>query len=632
MHRFFSLAIIIFVALIAVGCSGKANPVFSESSADGVINTTGEIPGHSLAGVWEMIIDPDTLESEIVPVRDLSIHMNITNYVKPLGIHVNSFNSTTKIMNVDITINNLTSYTGHDVRLILFVNDQGLKLTNDDGWTDLYDLPGGGIRNPFKAFAKDVANRTFTGNTSDTENLQIYWPSPTGAIQFAIDTSFPSNCVEPYELINFTQIDYLGSNHGAQSEVRVEVHDWQGNIDSVNINAEQITGFYFTAFTPYSGDIWTATITNNNTAPVGQYECMLAASSGGYYLYDYVTVQITPGGTCPDDDNDLCTNATSIGLSEVVSGCVDGTDTEDWFELIGPPNGISGGTVTLTHLSGTVYMMVYDLDDGGICPGTMYEFADTVTLAAKSDGHYLIRVFSDGFIGTYRITTNATPVMTNFPTEIYVAVSGGHWPIYEKAGPDIELTVPILNQMISWANSFWNQYGYNLDWDGTVTVLPASYYVLNSGNESYTMHYNYGRGTGKVCLYFVDQLDAGNTAYCVPSYPKSTHTDDNVYTVYSPNVWYWENVIAHEHGHAIGYLVDQYLYDMAGCACGNNTCLGAWQGYSVFLYSDPTACYYGNLMMASVEGWGWEQYDLTPGQHEYVNWFHSTYPNNFVKY
>jgi hypothetical protein len=620
------------MAMIAVGCSGKTNPVSSDSSADGVQDTTRDIPGHNLAGIWEMQIDPDTLEAQIVPTRDLSGHMNITGFVKPLGIHVNSLNPTTRIMNVDITINNPTSYTGYDVRLILFTNDQGLKLTNDDGWTDLYDLPGGSIQNPFKAFEKDVANRLFSGSSSDTENLLIYWPSPTGAIQFAVDVSFPSNCVEPYEFVNFTQIDNLGSDHGAEAEVRVEVRDWQYDLSNVNISAEQITGLYFTPFTLYSGDTWTATIVNNESAPVGQYECMLAASSGGYYLYDYVTVQITPGGTCPADDNNLCTNASQIGLNEIVSGCVDGTDSEDWYELTGPPNGVSGGTITLTHLSGTVYMMVYDLNDGGICPGTMYEFADTVTLTANTDGKYLIRVFSDGYIGTYRLTTNVTPIMTNFPAEIYVAVSGGHWPIYEKTGPDIELTVPILTQMMGYANNFWNQYGYNLVWDGTVTTMSAQYYVLNNGDESYQMNNSYGRGTGKISLYFVDQLDAGNTAYCVPGYPKSNHTDDNVYTVYSPNVWYWENVIAHEEGHEIGYLVDQYLYEMAGCACGNNSCLGAWQGYSVYLYSDPTACYYGNLMMASVDGWGWEQYDLTYGQHQYVNWFHNTYPNNFAKY
>ena len=218
--------------------------------------------------------------------------------------------------------------------------------------------------------------------------------------------------------------------------------------------------------------------------------------------------------------------------------------------------------------------------------------------------------------------------------EIYVATSGSpyyNWPIWEISGPDIELTVPLLNQMMSKCNLFWNQYGYELDWDGTATEISSQYYVLNSSEESWAMHQNYGKGTGKVCLYFCDVLNGGiQTAYCVPNPSKLLHNVNNVYTAYSPNVWYWGSAVAHEHGHAFGYLIDEYLFDVYSLPCGDTS--GFPAGVPRYLYADPEGCYMGNLMFYAVEDWTWDRYDLTDGQENWVNWFQMNYPNNFPKY
>ena len=338
-------------------------------------------------------------------------------------------------------------------------------------------------------------------------------------------------------------------------------------------------------------------------------------------------------GCSSGDDNDTCPWSEELELSDSVSGCVDQLD-DDWYYVISSPGGISGSsTVNLTIPSGTVDIYIYGKDPGGACPGPLITSqtgtgTGTINIPASIYSKIFIKLTGDSGAVNYTLYTDIVPAISNVQVEVYVAttngMSSGTWPM---DGPT-ELNHATVVQMMGWGNGIWNQYGYNLDWDGTETFMAAQYYNLDNDAEMNAMQNAYGYNSNKLSIYFVNQLQSGNTAYCIVQENKYQHTDSNVFSVYSPNVWDWQGVVAHENGHAIGYFEDQYLYDQCGCSCGNQSCLATCIGYTPFLYTDPTGCYNGNLMHYEL-GWNWNQYEISVNQWQFINGFHFSYPTNF---
>jgi hypothetical protein len=340
-----------------------------------------------------------------------------------------------------------------------------------------------------------------------------------------------------------------------------------------------------------------------------------------------------PGG----DGNDTCNNAEYLQLEDSASGCVDQMD-EDWYFIYTSPGGISVlSSIDLTvSLGATADIYIYGREPGSGCPGYLLTSetdtgSTTVNLNRNSASSLYIKVIGNSGMLDYTIDVDIVPEISNVAVEVYVATtdgtSGGTWPTRSST----ELTHSIIMQMMTWANNFWAQYGYHLNWDESETFMSAQYYNLDSYAEAQAMHNAYGKYSNKLALYFVDQLPPGhNTAYCVVINPKSAHNDSNVYTVYGTNVWSWQIVVAHEHGHALGYYQDQYLYNHPPCSCdcGDDACLGACLGYTQYLFTDPDACYAGNLMYYSYsQPWSW--YDLTPLQYNWINEFNFLYPYNY---
>ena len=86
-----------------------------------------------------------------------------------------------------------------------------------------------------------------------------------------------------------------------------------------------------------------------------------------------------------------------------------------------------------------------------------------------------------------------------------------------------------------------------------------------------------------------------------------THNVNRLFTYYCPGVMHWESIMAHEHGHCLGYLIDQYMFNLLGVECGDLDGLEA-NGYSfTWLFTDPEACYQGNVMYYCYWYWGWKQ-------------------------
>jgi len=303
---------LLMVFVILIGCSGYAGipvgPVDVPGETDlQTIEPASERDADSqqvLWGIWNIGFDLDELTVEIVPVRDIEGHFDITSMITPpacddcIEIGVNSFDPVTRIIDVDVTLRNPYGIAGRDVRGILYTNDYGHELRNADEWTKLFDTPGGGTINPFKAFAKAETNRIFGAFAEHIENYQVYIPAPPNywAITYAVTASWSGNCKEPYTIYDFGQDNPLFDYAGATADLRIRGDDWQDDIDGITLVAPEITGVGFSPFTYDCGNLWHLEITNAVGAPAGEYSCRVIASStnsGETALYDYVTITIS---------------------------------------------------------------------------------------------------------------------------------------------------------------------------------------------------------------------------------------------------------------------------------------------------------------------------------------------------
>ena len=104
-------------ALLAFGlsCSGGGNsPIIPGNPGDelgltGTAQQSGrEASSHVLWGFWQIIVDIQTINVEVVPIRGASFHMNVARIVdqSPIGLtyKVNSLNIPEKLLDVDLTI------------------------------------------------------------------------------------------------------------------------------------------------------------------------------------------------------------------------------------------------------------------------------------------------------------------------------------------------------------------------------------------------------------------------------------------------------------------------------------------------------------------------------------------------
>ena len=300
----FPFLFILIAIASSVGCSGNGATSITIDSPDYSSGQMQDDSQRTLWGIWDFGFDIANLQVVITPAHLIAAHYNITPMVTPpqcpdcIQLHINSFDTVTHILDVDVTLKNPTSLSGYDVRGILFTNDAGHELRNPDDWTGLWDIPGGNTINPFKAFAKTNPLRIFAGFQQHTENYRIYIPTPPqyAAIKYAVDASWPGNCREPYSIENFTQ-ETIAAAAGSHGVVSVDVHDWQGDATEVRIYAPVITGEPFTALEHQGGDEWSVDLNNNAGAATGDYEVLIEAKSSiPVALYDYATITIgVPG-------------------------------------------------------------------------------------------------------------------------------------------------------------------------------------------------------------------------------------------------------------------------------------------------------------------------------------------------
>lgn len=291
------------------GCSSNSSSPIEPSN---LANNLSEIipaetqndSGHMLLGMWTVEFDIENLTATIEPVRDTfgSFHYNVGGML-PIDIQVNSWDDIEEIMDVDVMMTNTSVFTGFDPRLIIYTTDVGHMLINNDGWIDFFDIDGGQDINPFRAYATEDQFRTFRPLDECTENLQIHMPGMNLSVRFTIDASYPFNCREPYEMVNFVQDEDIFSVAGWSSWIQIEIHDWQNSVDNASIFAEEITGEIETSLTFEGSYVWGIDLVNNEAAPAGLYPILVKSTSEYPFeinFYDYVTVEIEEASEIAD--------------------------------------------------------------------------------------------------------------------------------------------------------------------------------------------------------------------------------------------------------------------------------------------------------------------------------------------
>jgi len=300
----------IVMAVFAIGCSSKGNPIASSPDANIPIfeSMQGE-SNHQILGAYTAVFDIDNLTATIEPDRELSAHFNVTSYLPSPGVEVISYNPSTHIIEAKVTIRNPHPVNAYDLRLILFTDSIGHMLMNSDDWTSLYDIPGGMDINPFKAYAKGEPQRVFASGTSHTEDLLVLLPNGNINVKFAIDASYPANCMEPYSIYNFQHAP-LYDEPSATADVEVSIKRWNElSTVSVLLECPAVLGTATMVLATDDNKYFHGSLVNHKAAPVGEYQGIIKAKTNAspLYLYDVVTIVVSkmpePGWVVqfPDD-------------------------------------------------------------------------------------------------------------------------------------------------------------------------------------------------------------------------------------------------------------------------------------------------------------------------------------------
>jgi hypothetical protein len=331
--------LLIMPLVVAMGCSRNAsNPVQSRDlnpeSIDFTINPDDTTDNY-LAGNWTLVFDPEKMDLKPVLDRCLSQDWDITPLFPFPTFQIISYDPLTGMLEVDATITNSTSITGYDLRLIVYTDNVGIRLLNADDWTAAFDIPGGMFINPFKAYAKDTVNRAFEGNgTKHTQRLQLYFPSGSLSISFAITTAWPENCNEPYQLVGFTQ-GILYHLPTCRTDIQVDVYDWQNDVNSVMLWCPAITGVDLAPMVNTLANRWELELINNTGASPGNYMAAIVATSAGSgseALYDIIQITVTKA---------YALNGNSIGFGGLSTDTGYGitVDNSDMIYVCGSFNG-----------------------------------------------------------------------------------------------------------------------------------------------------------------------------------------------------------------------------------------------------------------------------------------------------
>jgi len=294
---FIALSVLCLLAIL--GCSQTSLvelPMASDRSTS--------LDGHVLQGYYRLYIDPSGPTVDVVPVRNVEKHFNVKPFINPPNCNdcikiqpTGPF--TDHILPLDITLKNPEPIKGYDIRGILLSDDPEAYLNNPDSYTGLFDNGGAININPFRAFAKSVADRAFGPSESFKEHYDLYLSKfkKVTTIDYAVDASWPSRAKEPYDVQFLDITENLDSYGFYPVIIYVQVHSAGDDVDEVLLDCSSMG---FTEDLPLAltgGITWQINMKNTAHAPVGVYKIMAKAStaSSDKYLYNYASVTVVQG-------------------------------------------------------------------------------------------------------------------------------------------------------------------------------------------------------------------------------------------------------------------------------------------------------------------------------------------------
>ncbi len=209
---------ILLVSAMIFGCSGSGagnNPIVPGPGNDqGAVETTPQLSGavdnptgcncgHRMWGWWEVSLNTDTGDIEIVPLREAEMHVNVTTHLQSpmpdgLSIMMNGFDPVTGEVDIDLTITHPfpnSNFRGFDVRGILMGAGDTIQGTMDTAL--FYAAPDG-----FRVLNADGYTRWWNAQEFGTPGMFGFTPGGLGITVFQ-----PESTLNPYKYYS----DALGS-------------------------------------------------------------------------------------------------------------------------------------------------------------------------------------------------------------------------------------------------------------------------------------------------------------------------------------------------------------------------------------------------------------------------------------
>ena len=310
----------------------------------------------------------------------------------------------------------------------------------------------------------------------------------------------------------------------------------------------------------------------------------------------------------------------------------------------------------------------YDIERENYIDGTGWVWEPLVTVLGTATDYYDADARYSGPVDpiNYRIKARNTsgPSInwiydTGFPRPREVYLAFWCW-AEDNLGTNAVTTWARAAADFNDTNYFWNQYGVNfvLAHPGNFNWMTNPAYRNLSGGEASMMHSDYGWNFPKaINVYFVNETSPGRTwgAFCSVYCPGILHNTQNMYIADAsqtrgipPNEY--EIVLAHELGHGMARIWDQYLLDTLGngdgiydasdgtsCLTTNTWCTAPPPG-GPWMFCDDNACYPSapgasgkipkQLMWYSFAT-PVEDYDLYETQWFWVDWWLSNFEANY---
>lgn len=316
LSREIAIWMMITIMIVIAGCSGGGgspllpdapdnhppgdNPPQDDPPVDDP--QPGQLPeGRQLLGMWDLTFDRVTFITSVDPVQGVETMFSGINtdvlekFLSSLNVKVNFFDNVHNVAGLDVTLKNPMQNTAFDVRGVFHAAGSGPQLRNPEGWTRMFDTPGGLEMKPYRKFGDDGA--VIGPSEEVTEHFVVKYYSTGGkyTCTLSVDgTWFDEKDDQVFEISKFRSTGFYNSG-GSGGEVLVDINDPDGIINKVILNAASITGDASTEMKRISPATWKVEIENSMNATPGLYQVIISAYAIGLddiQLHGYFNVEV----------------------------------------------------------------------------------------------------------------------------------------------------------------------------------------------------------------------------------------------------------------------------------------------------------------------------------------------------